>query len=253
MSEMRGFFPFVSLRVRMTPASVALRCDAKHVEGFVYRAGYEQHFAVLRLEHAFGDAVIEEVEQAVVEAVGVEEKDGFLMQAERVPGEDLEELLEGAEASGKRDEGVSVLADEGLAGVHGVGDVQLGDAAVGDFEIDEHLWNNADDFTASGKRGFCDGAHEADLRASVDDADVSFGERAAKSFGSHAVDGVGTVSGSAEDGYVLNHVRRGYQDAAQCGDRLLAEHECGLGGRSRRICSTTGRCLRKASARAQIT
>ncbi len=62
-----------------------------------------------------------------------------------MPGENLEELFEGAEAARQRDEGVGLLSNERLAGVHGAGDVKLGDAVMRDLEIDEHLGNDADD------------------------------------------------------------------------------------------------------------
>ena len=45
---------------------------AEMLEDLFYGGGYEEAGAVLRLEDALGDGVIEEVEQAVVEAVDVE-------------------------------------------------------------------------------------------------------------------------------------------------------------------------------------
>ena len=73
------------------------------------------------------------------------------MELERLPGEDFEHLFEGAEAAGQDEEGVGLLAHEGFAGVHGVDDVELGDAVVGDLKIDEDLRDDADDAASGGE------------------------------------------------------------------------------------------------------
>lgn len=151
--------------------------------------------------------MIEKAEEPVVEATGIEQQDGLLVKPEGVPGEDFEKFLEGAEASGERDEGIGSLTDKSLARVHGVGDVKLGDAVVGHFEINQHLGDDADDFTAGGKGCFSGGAHEADFGSAVDEANVVFSQGTAKVFGCFAIDGVGSVGGGAEDGYILDHSR----------------------------------------------
>jgi len=178
------------------------------VEGFVDGIGDEDDCAVFGLEHSFGDAMVEEGEQRRVEAVGVEEEDRLGVDFEGLPGEDFEELLEGAEAARQGDEGVGAAADEGLAGVHGVGDVQLGEAVVGDFEVDEKGWDDADDAAAGVECALGDGVHEADFGSAVDDADVALGEGAAEFERGGAVDGVGAVGGGAEDGNIFDrHVQ----------------------------------------------
>lgn len=159
----------------------------------------EEHFTVLPLEQSFVDAVVEEAEELVVEAIDVEQKDGLLVELEGVPGEDFEEFFEGSEAPGERNECISSLTHEGFAGVHGVGDVQLGDALVGDFQIDQNFRNDADDFAAGGQGCFCCGAHEADLGSAVDEADVVLGESASESFGCGTIAWVRSISGGTED------------------------------------------------------
>ena len=62
--------------------------------------GYKKKFPTLRLEHAFGDAVVEEDEEFVVEAVDVKQKDRLGVDLECVPGEDFEEFLKGTETTG---------------------------------------------------------------------------------------------------------------------------------------------------------
>ena len=177
----------------------------KQGQGFFDSGRYEEDLAVLRLQHAFGDAVVEEGEELIVEAVDVEQDDGLLVEFEGLPCEDFEHLLEGSEAAGQDEEGIGFLAHEGFAGVHGAGDMQLGDAVVGDLEIDEDLGDDAYDSTSVGEAGFGDGAHEADGGSAVDEADVLLGEGAAEVLGGFAVDGVGAVGGGAEDGQVADH------------------------------------------------
>ena len=167
--------------------------NGEQAQSFVDAVGGEENFAVLLLEESFINAVVEEAEQLIVEAVDVEQEDGLLMKLEGVPGEDFEEFFEGSEASGKRDEGVGSLTHEGLACVHGVGDVQLGDALVGDFEIDQYFRNDADDIAASGEGCFSRSTHEADSGTAIDEAYVVFGQRAAQVSGYFAVAGVNSI------------------------------------------------------------
>ena len=169
------------------------------------RIGYEEDFAALRFEHAFGDTVVEEGEELVVEAVDVEQDDGLLVKLEGLPSEDLEHFFEGAKATREDEKGISLLTHEGLAGVHGVGDVELGDAVVGDFEIDEDLGDDAYDAASVGETGFGDGAHEADGGSAIDEADVLLREGASEVLGGFGVDGIGSVGGGAEDGQIADH------------------------------------------------
>jgi hypothetical protein len=96
---------------------------------------YKEEFATVRLQHAFEDAVIEEGKELVIETVDVEQENWFCVKFQGMPGEYLEELFKGAEATGQSDEGVGAFSNEGLASVHRAGDVKLGEAAVGHFEV----------------------------------------------------------------------------------------------------------------------
>jgi hypothetical protein len=142
-------------------------------EGGFDGVGYEKQFAALRFEHTFGDAVVEEDEKLVVEAVDVEKEDRLRVEFKGVPGKDLKELFEGAEAAGKRDERVGFFSDERLAGVHGAGDVELGEAPVSDLVVDEDLGDDADDAASVGERCIGYGLHEPYSGAAVDEADVA--------------------------------------------------------------------------------
>jgi hypothetical protein len=109
--------------------------------------GHEKEIAVLRLEHSFLHTMVKKGEKFVVEAIRIQQENGFLVEFKGVPSEDFEELLEGTEASRQGDEGVGLFSDKRLACVHGARDVKFRDAVVGNFEIYQNLRNNAYDST----------------------------------------------------------------------------------------------------------
>ena len=158
-----------------------------------YGGGYQEIVAVLLFEHALGDGVIEEGEQRIVEAIDVEQQDGFRVELEGLPREDFEHLLEGSEATGEDEEGVGLLAHEGFAGVHGVDDVELRDAAVGHLEIDEDDGYHPGYISSRSDCGVRDSLHEADVRAAVDEAYVASGEGCAELGGGVTIDWVDAV------------------------------------------------------------
>lgn len=63
--------------------------------------------------------------------------------------------------------------------MHGVNDVELGDAVVGDLEIDEDFGDDSDDVALGGKSSFRNGMHEADVGTAIDETYVAFREDAA--------------------------------------------------------------------------
>ena len=91
------------------------------------------------------------------------------MQAELLPREQLEQLVERAGAAGERDHGVGELGHQRLALVHGLDDVQLGQAGVGDLVLDQPRRDHADHRAAGGERGVGERAHQPDARAAVDE------------------------------------------------------------------------------------
>src|SRR5690348_17331885 len=66
--------------------------------------GEQQRRALCRLEEALLHHVIEEAAQARVEAVHVEQRAGLVVQPELVPGPDLKQLLQRADAAWQRHE-----------------------------------------------------------------------------------------------------------------------------------------------------
>ncbi len=80
---------------------VSLSCNLREPrKDILHRIDCKKKFTALWLEHAFGDTVIEEEEEFVVEAVNVEQKDGLGVDFEGVPGENFEEFFKGTEAAG---------------------------------------------------------------------------------------------------------------------------------------------------------
>jgi hypothetical protein len=148
-------------------------------EGPFDGVGYEKQLAALRFEHTFGDAVVEEGEELVVEAVDVKKKDRLRVDFKSVPGEDLKELFEGAEAAGESDEGVGFFSDERLASMHGTSNVKFADAVMGDLKIDEDLGDDTDNLAVFCQGRFGDSLHETDIGPAVDNADVASGKGAA--------------------------------------------------------------------------
>lgn len=131
--------------------------------GIFNSVNYEKKFAALRFEHAFDDAVIEKDEQLVVEAINIEQKNGFRVELQGVPGKDLEEFFKRTEAPGKRDEGIGFFSNERLACVHGAGDMKFRDSVMRYFQVNEDFGNYADDYATLEQRCFCNCLHEADV------------------------------------------------------------------------------------------
>jgi hypothetical protein len=72
------------------------------------------------------------------------------------------------------------------------------------LKVYEHLWDHSDNMAAGSERGLSHGAHQANLRATVDESDPSRRKLPAKSFRGAAIEGVGAVCGSAEYGDIAN-------------------------------------------------
>ena len=168
----------------------------EEVEELIGVGGGVEELAVGGADEFLGDGVVEEGEEAVVVAVGVEEAVGFLVEAELCPGDDFAEFVEGSEAAGEGDEGIGEVGHEGFALVHGIDDAKLGEAGVGDFHFDEGLRDDAGDGAAGGEDGVGEGAHEADAAASVNEAEAARDKGSGELAGGFSVGGVGRRSWS---------------------------------------------------------
>ena len=116
--------------------------------------------------------MVEEAEELIVKTIDVDEHSWFLVQAEILPGENLKHLFKRAEAARQNEEGIRKLGHLRFARVHICGDVQLGDSAVSDLEIDEDLRDDAYDSPLAGETGLGDCFHEAHIGSAIDDTNV---------------------------------------------------------------------------------
>src|SRR5271166_5499502 len=71
----------------------------------VWIVGDDEEVEKTGSDELLGDPVLEECDQRVEVAVDVEDADRLLVNAQRAPAQDLEELLERADPAGKRKEG----------------------------------------------------------------------------------------------------------------------------------------------------
>lgn len=141
---------------------------------------HEEQLSVGGFEKARLDAAIEEMQEAVIVAVDVENADGFLMEAELCPGEDLKEFIEGSIGSGQGDEGIGEIGHQRFAFMHGFDDVEPGQFLMGNFFFDQLARDDANDFAAAGEHGIGDEAHQADMGSAVDERMAEFEERIAQ-------------------------------------------------------------------------
>ena len=105
--------------------------------------GDQQLRAPRRRHEAARRDMVEEGDHPVPEAVDVEQGERLGVIAERVPAPRLEQFVERADAAGNGDEGVGQLGHHRLALVHVGDDVELGEAGMGDLEVDQRLRDHA--------------------------------------------------------------------------------------------------------------
>lgn len=132
---------------------------------------------MFRSNEPLGDGMFDEREQRIEIAVNIQEAAGFPMQAELTPCGYLEEFLPCSETARQRDECIRQARHHGLTFVHGRNDVQLAQAIVGDFLLDEGLRNHPDDASACLERRVGNNAHQPDIGAAVHDADAAHREQ----------------------------------------------------------------------------
>src|SRR5690606_18842717 len=101
------------------------------------------------MDEALRDQVIDEVQERVPVTVEVNQHDRLVVQPKLPPGQNLERLVERAEAARQDGKGVRQLDHQALAGVHAVDDMQLGHAAVADLAGVEEFGNDPDHLAAA--------------------------------------------------------------------------------------------------------
>src|SRR3546814_2016204 len=88
--------------------------------------------------------MVDEPQEGLPIAVDVDHHDGLVVQLELAPGDDLERLVQRAEAAGQDGEGVRHLEHQVLARMHGIEDVQIADPLMADFAGLEKLRDDPD-------------------------------------------------------------------------------------------------------------
>src|SRR5699024_11483505 len=87
--------------------------------------------------------------------------------------EHFHQFFQGADPAGKADEGIGKLFHAGLALSHGLNHLELTEARVRDFPIDELARNYSNHFTAGLQGGISRSPHQPDVAATVDHAPIS--------------------------------------------------------------------------------
>ena len=158
----------------------------------------EDHGPVIFLHKTFPDGVVDELEQGCVIAVQIEQTARLLMVAELCPGEDFEKLFQGAAAAGQGDKSVGQLRHQGFSLMHGADDMEVGQAGVGDFPVDQGFGDDADHLSPVGQNRIGNGAHQTDAGPAVDQSDARLRQGDAQLFGPFHVDGAGAGIGAAK-------------------------------------------------------
>src|SRR5262245_10475664 len=136
----------------------------------------QQRLPVLGVQEALSDHLVDKCPQAVEVAVDVQQATGLAVQAEPAPAPHLEQLLHGADPTGQREERIRQLSHEGLALMQVLDDVQLSQATMGNFAVNELLGDDPDDTSTRLQHGVGELAHKTDVAAAVDKADPALGK-----------------------------------------------------------------------------
>lgn len=137
----------------------------------------EDQLAVRGMEKACGHGPVAKLEKGIEIAIGIEQRDGLVMEAQLSPGESLKQLVERAPSAGQGEEGAGEFVHERLAVVHGFDDMEASEPGVGHLLFNESLRDDANDLAAGGERGIGERSHEPDAGASIDEAQAAAGDR----------------------------------------------------------------------------
>lgn len=131
--------------------------------------------AVLRPYKALGYGVVEQLleRREIVEHVQAAAR--FVMDPELCPGENFAQFFVGAQPTGESHKGIGEFRHQGFSLVHRGDDPQAGDTTVRQLAIDEHLRNDANDFTAGSESRIRQDAHQAHVAGTIDNANAALG------------------------------------------------------------------------------
>ena len=166
-----------------------------------------EQLARLGVGETGGDYIIDQGKEALPITADIENDDGLGMLAQLLPGDDLQALVEGAEAAGQNDEGIGQAEHGIFAGVHGADFEQFRDAVVADLELVEKFGDDAGHSAAAGQHRVGDDAHQSDAAAAEDQPDAARRHGRAQLPRRQRIGGIGPLAGAAEygDGVQLFH------------------------------------------------
>ena len=111
---------------------------------------------------------------------GVQDHDRLGMQAKLFPGRDLDGFIQGAEPARQGDKGIGQFEHALLAAVHAVGDDQFGQIVAPHFAAPQEIRDHARDLATGVQHRVGNHAHQADMPAAINQADVLLGHQTAE-------------------------------------------------------------------------
>jgi hypothetical protein len=159
----------------------------------------EQQLAMLLPDEFHLHGVVDVRDERVVELLQVQQAEGLLVEAELRPGKDLAEFLDRAVAARQGHECVRQIRHEGFALVHGGHYAQIRDSPMGEFAVDEGLWDDAGDSSAAAECRIRDDAHEPNIAAAVNELQPAPGEKFTHCFCRSRERRVSSHTGAAKD------------------------------------------------------
>src|SRR5882762_5361132 len=118
-----------------------------------------------------------ELKQEVIEAASVEESDRLKMQTKLEPSDNLDDFLQGADASGECDKRIGELRHAMLALVHGLDGYQFRELPVCAFLGNHGAGDHANDFASGCQCSVRQRAHQTNAAAAIDDDEAATGAR----------------------------------------------------------------------------
>lgn len=146
------------------------------------------------------DHLLEAPQEVVVITIDIEYADGFGVESQLLPSEDLEQFLEGADTARESKESIGEVGDSAFASVHIGCDDELRAAFMFPSLFDHKLWDDAHDFTTMLQGSVGDSAHESGMSATIDETDVFGGEDSTKLLSSSDIRRYNEVARCSVDG-----------------------------------------------------
>ena len=156
---------------------------------------------MLGAHEAFVDGTAEHRQQGVEVAAGVEDDDGLVIESQLLPGDDFEQLLEGADASGQGNGAVGESCHDLLALVHVRRLDEFRQSLVAPALLDHEAGDDSGHLASRLQGGIGTGGHQPHRAGTVHEPDVPAGEQPAQFGGALGIGGVNLCAGCAVDAY----------------------------------------------------